>query len=190
MQSSEPQKAWFVQVNMEDVFHTHVLLLQCNFEEAIKRVHYLSRRTGAVCIVHALEKQPVAPQADHLFKCMAEEGMLLKEVARVTYDFASWRTHFSTALEELPQEQRLAELANMQSWITKEEAAIRLLPSFQKEPKCQGLTSTTTTEASPSPAATAASPHDCNSIVEHSNDGKAESSSNEPSLTSQPTTVS
>lgn len=125
--NSDDRQTWFVHVCFEDIYHVHILAMQGTLSEVTTKVRYLSRRTGCIAGIHALQGDRVDPNAAHIYKAMAEEGMLLYEAARVNQDYASWFSSLSSQLESLPKEQRLAEAKNLQARLDKEIAALTLL---------------------------------------------------------------
>lgn len=135
MIDTDKPQTWFIQVAFDDVYHTHALLIQGTLPETLKKVRYLSQRTGCLASIYALEKAQVSPGADHIYKAMSEEGMLLREVARVSYDYASWMRSFEGHFRELPQEQHLSELQNFRQRLDKEIAALMMLADKVLQPQ-------------------------------------------------------
>lgn len=112
-----------------DEYRSALIVIQSTQGETINQLRFLSRRTGAQCILYEMRRAEIPLQATSEWKAVAETGMVLQAVATIPYNFTfeRWRDSFREMFEPMPQEQQLAELELLQAKVTQQINLLKLV---------------------------------------------------------------
>ena len=127
--TDKPQP-WFVRLAWDDPYHGTLVAITGSLADILRTLHGFANQTGAACEVFHPSAGEVPANADWLWKEIASlpQTMLLRSMAVVTQDdtFSTWKRAMGRAIQELPPEQKEAELNNVLVRVQQELEALKV----------------------------------------------------------------